>query len=347
MLTRAEKPLMMTKANILLVQNNRTRGNGTKHSLEGAGYDVVLVGDGASAMSAAVRHEIDLILIDVSLPDIEGGDLCSLFRRRNATGGIPIILITPRGYVPATVQKRTEIPDDYVAKPYTEAELDARITAALNTRKLRSELDRKNRMLEEARSQAKSTAVIDPETGLYNRRQFQAMFLKEFKRAIRYKQPVSCMRIVLEEREDGHKADAGLVKAIIRLIQGTIREVDTAAWWTGEGFIVLIPNTPRENALQAAARILVAVADHPFTWSDSRRVVLNIGVAGLPDKKIDTEAKLIEAAETALLQARQFLLQPAVSIKRKKPAVSLSTVQKPAMTGESLSRAWLKTLFSR
>ncbi len=343
----AERQLMLTKANILLVQNAQTRGNGTKQSLESAGYDVSWAGNSASAMSVATRQEIDLILIDVSLPDIEGGDLCRLFRRRHVTSKIPIILLTPRGYTPVSLQKRVERPDDYVAKPYTEAELDARIEAALTAQKLRSELEHKNRLLEEARTRAESSSIIDPLTGLYNQRQFHAMFSKEFKRAIRYNQPVSCMRIILEGREAEQKSDAGLVKAIIRLIQSTIREVDTAAWWTGEGFIVLVPNTTRENALQAAARILVAVADHPFTWSDSKKVAMNIGVAGLPDQKIDTEAKLVEAAETALLQARQFLLLPAVRIPKKSSGRKASAQREPVKTKSSISRAWLKTVCKR
>ncbi len=301
----------MAKAKILLVQNTQTQANGTKRSLEAAGYEVLCARDGASAMSVAVRETIDVILIDVALPDIEGGDLCQLFRRRHATGGIPIILLIVRGYTPLSIQKSLYGPDDYVAKPCTEAELDARITAAL-----RQELEQKDRELEETRALAETSAIIDPATGLYNRRQFEAMFSKEFKRAVRYKQPVSCMRIDLDGRENGQKADEGTVKAVIGLIQKTIREVDTAAWWTGEGFIVLIPNTPRENALQAAVRILVAVADHPFTWSDSKKVAMNIGVAGLPDDKINSEAKLVEAADAALGQARQFMLQPPVRIPR-------------------------------
>ncbi len=313
----------MPKARILLVQSTQTQRNGTKYSLERAGYHVAWVGNGASAISTAARETVDVIVIDVALPDIEGGDLCALFRRRHATSDIPIILLTVRGYTPMSSQASLYGPDDYVAKPYTDAELDVRITAALNTKKLKKELDRKSRMLEETRAQAESAAIIDPATGLYNQRQFEAMFAKEFKRAIRYKQPVSCMRIVLDGREAGQKADEGLVKAVIGLIQKTIREVDTAAWWTGEGFIVLIPNTPRDKALQAAARILFAVADHPFTWSDSNKVALNIGVAGLPDRRIDTEAKLVQAADSALHQARQFLLLPPVRIPRKRPARDL------------------------
>ena len=72
------------------------------------------------------------------------------------------------------------------------------------------------------------------------------------------------------------RADGGLVKAIIGLVQKTIREVDTASWWSGEAFIVLLPNTIRNDALQAAARIHEAVANHPFTWPDATNVTMSI-----------------------------------------------------------------------
>lgn len=303
-------------ARILLVQNTQTQGNGTRNFLEGSGYDVVWAGSGVSALNAVKRQNVDLILLDVSLPDMEGGDLCKRFRLRDETSSIPIILLTSRDYSPEQFQEIAEGPDDYLAKPYTENELTARISAALKTRSLRSELERKNRQLAETLSQAETLAVVDPTTGLFSRQQFQAMFTKEFKRAVRFKQQMSCMLIDLNGRTMGRIADEPLVKAIIRLVQRTIREVDTAAWWSGERFIVLLPNTIRNDAVHAAARILDTVANHPFTWPDSTKVAMSIGIAGLPDKAITSEQKLIEAADAALKRAQELMLP----VKSRVPA---------------------------
>jgi diguanylate cyclase (GGDEF)-like protein len=149
--------------------------------------------------------------------------------------------------------------------------------------------------------------IVDHETGLFSRRQFDTMFSKEFKRVVRFKQQMSCMMIDLEGGKLGRQADKSMLKAIIQLVQHTIREVDTAAWWSGEAFVVLLPNTMKNDAVQAAARVLDAVAIHPFTWADSTKVTMSIGVAGLPDRKIDTEQKLIEAAAAACRRAREFM----------------------------------------
>ena len=149
--------------------------------------------------------------------------------------------------------------------------------------------------------------VVDAATGLFGRSHFEAMFSKEFKRSMRFKQQMSCMLIDLDGRKMGREADEATLKAIVALVQSTIREVDTAAWWSGEVLIVLLPNTIRNDAVQAAARVLEAVAKHPFTWSDSTKVTMSIGVAGLPDRKIDTEQKLIDAAAAACNRARSFM----------------------------------------
>jgi diguanylate cyclase (GGDEF)-like protein len=142
-------------------------------------------------------------------------------------------------------------------------------------------------------------AIIDAATGLFSRQQFEAMFSKSFKQCLRFKQHMSCMFIDLDGTRMGRKADQSLIKAIVALVQATIREVDTAAWWTGESLIVLLPNTLRNDAVQAAARVLEAVATHSFTWPDSTQVAMSIGVAGLPDSALDSEQKLIETAARA------------------------------------------------
>lgn len=157
-------------------------------------------------------------------------------------------------------------------------------------------------------------AVIDPATGLFGRPQFEVMFSKEFKRAVRFKQQMSCMLINLHGHNLGRKADKALVRAIISLVQKTIREADTAAWWSGESFIVLLPNTIRTDAMQAAARTLEAVATHPFTWTDATQITMSIGIAGLPDKNIDSEQKMIEVAEMACKRAQEFAVPPPINV---------------------------------
>jgi diguanylate cyclase (GGDEF)-like protein len=392
----------MKKTRILLVQNAQTQGNGTKRALDSTGYDVIWVGSGASALAAAKQWTIDLVIIDVSLPDIEGGDLCRRFRSREHIQRVPIILLVPRDYVPPAANALNGGgPDVYLTKPFSDGELAASISAALaqratakaqppvvklGPRTLADTAMRGERRQEpqsapipeqrpvsapqlrpltqadprtqagpaptpgEKRSpetvpasdprpavrpqlqlvrkteaapavhpadlppaaapqpaSAPANEVVDPSTGLFSRQQFEAMFAKDFKRAVRFKHQLSCMMIDLDGGRIGRAGDEATIKSVIRLVQQTIREVDTAAWWSGKELIILLPNTIRNDALQAAMRVLETVANHPFTWSDSTKVTMSIGVAGLPDRFIDTEQKLIEAAATACKRAGDMM----------------------------------------
>ena len=270
------------------------------------------------------------------MPETEGPDLCRMFRTSNDLRSTPIVMLVGRGQAPESLNNSAYRPDAYIDKQYTEHDLNSRIFALLNMRKTgtspvsppaggaRTDPDQKQKTIavpepipaqkpvlrlvpKSASSSPSATpaaanveaAVIDPVTGLFSKQQFEAMFSKSFKQCQRFKQQMSCMLIDLDGTKMGRKADPELIKSIVALVQTTIREVDTAAWWTGESLVVLLPNTLGHDAVQAAARVLEAVATHPFTWPDATRVTMSIGVAGLPDSSINSEKKLLEAAALA------------------------------------------------
>lgn len=110
-------------------------------------------------------------------------------------------------------------------------------------------------------------AITDPLTELFNRRHFGNTIEKEFNRTIRYLSPTSCLMIDIDyfkkiNDEYGHHTGDVVLKEIAKVIKSCIREIDTVARWGGEEFIVLLPETKKENALQAAKRILEAVSGH-------------------------------------------------------------------------------------
>ena len=81
-------PVVMEKKTILLIQSSETQGNGTKRYLEERGHEVILAGSGLTALVMAAKETVDLIVLDVSLLDIEGLDLC----RHSGSGRIRVLL---------------------------------------------------------------------------------------------------------------------------------------------------------------------------------------------------------------------------------------------------------------
>ena len=102
-------------------------------SLTEEGYDVVEAADGLAAWAILQREKIDLVLLDVMMPKLDG---LNLLRRLRETSELPVILLTARGEEMDKVLGLNLGADDYLTKPFSMAELMARIAARL--RRVRS-----------------------------------------------------------------------------------------------------------------------------------------------------------------------------------------------------------------
>src|SRR3990172_3496819 len=160
----------MLKARILLVEDTKAQAKMTMEFLEKNGYEVVWAQDGASAMKAAKTQNIDVILLDLVLPDINGNEVCRWLKLSQDTKAIPIIMLTVKGTTDDKVKGLEAGADDYLPKPYSEVELNARIYSCLRTKALQDELRQKNRQLEDMLMRVETLAVMDPLTNLFNRR---------------------------------------------------------------------------------------------------------------------------------------------------------------------------------
>jgi two-component system response regulator MprA len=96
--------------------------------LEADGYEVVLAGDGQAALEILRREPIDLLILDVMMPDLDGFDVCRLVRRESL---VPILMLTARDGASDKVTGLDCGADDYVVKPFENDELMARVRALL------------------------------------------------------------------------------------------------------------------------------------------------------------------------------------------------------------------------
>src|SRR5262245_48156066 len=112
---------------ILLVEDDSSLAAGLSDLLRGAGHRVERVADGPSAARRGLDPSIDLILLDVMLPGLDGLDVCR--RIRKARPGLPILMLTARGAEDDKVRGLDVGADDYVTKPFGTRELLARVEA--------------------------------------------------------------------------------------------------------------------------------------------------------------------------------------------------------------------------
>ena len=121
----------MLPPKILVVDDEPTIRTILASYLEREGYDVVTAGDGDAAVTAAAELCPDLILLDVLLPGYDGLTVMARIRQERAT---PIILLTARGDEADRVAGLRLGADDYVVKPFSPAEVVARVGAVLRRR---------------------------------------------------------------------------------------------------------------------------------------------------------------------------------------------------------------------
>lgn len=300
----------LTGAKVLLVEDDPIQAEATKQSLENVGYEVICAHDGISAIKQVKTAKPDIILLDVILPGLDGYDVCRWLKTEEATKGIPVIMLTVKKDLSDKISGLHIGADDYLPKPYNELELNARIYASLRTKALQDELRIKNKQLEDLLYKVEYMAITDVLTGLFNRRRFHDVLLKEFERSRRYATPFSVIYMDIDHFKSvndtyGHLMGDTVLKELPLIIQRSIREIDTAARYGGEEFTIALPNTRKEDALLVAERIRSATEQHVFSDLAGRKITLSIGITGIPDAMIDSGDKMIQCADIALYKAKQ------------------------------------------
>jgi len=121
---------------ILVVDDEQSIRTLVEYALRDAGFQVISVGRGDDALAALARDPIDLVVLDLMLPGVDGLEVC---RRIRAGNSVPIIILSARGEELDKVLGLELGADDYVTKPFSPRELVSRVKA--NLRRARSEPD--------------------------------------------------------------------------------------------------------------------------------------------------------------------------------------------------------------
>ena len=111
-------------ARILIAEDEAPLRNLVRMSLEANGHQVTVVGNGEEALASFIATPFDLVILDIKMPKMDGLEVCREIRRRSET---PVIMITALGSTEDLVKGLETGADDYIAKPFTFREVQARI----------------------------------------------------------------------------------------------------------------------------------------------------------------------------------------------------------------------------
>lgn len=298
---------------VLLAEDTRSNQLLIKAYIEHFGHEVIAVDDGQAAIDAVNIEKPDLILMDVNMPAKNGIEATREIRAQfeHNNDWIPIVFLSGLTEAEDILKGIEAGGDDYLTKPIDPIVLHAKIIAMERIANMRHELDKVNREL-------KLASVKDGLTGLSNRRHFDEVLRKEFRRAARTGTSLSlimCDIDFFKQYNDnyGHLMGDNCLKSVAHALESACkRPGDLVARYGGEEFAIILSEMDLTKAAEMAEMIRKVVIDLAIPHeqsSASDSVSLSLGIASVqPEKSMDIEAslsRLIDQADKCLYQAKE------------------------------------------
>jgi phosphoserine phosphatase RsbU/P len=259
---------------ILVIDDSEDGRDIAEAMLLGAGYEhVTTAGSAAEAyrflgIGAQAKQPvaIDLLLLDIVMPDIDGIEACARIRSDQRYRSVPIIMVTALGDTESLANAFVAGATDYISKPVNRVELLARVRSAL---KLKAELDRREAREAELVSLAsrsgdhRASGWIDPATGLFVGEMAEAYLLADANFPPASETSVIALAIDRLRANQGTKThpDPGILSRVANAVRGTAAMIGAVAAIYRDGVIVLIlPDHSRASAVKLAETLRASVA---------------------------------------------------------------------------------------
>lgn len=317
------------KNKVLIIDDNKVTRQLAIALLSKKDYTVLSAENGNQGIGMAKTHEPQVILLDVMMPEMDGYEVCKILKSDDQTKNIPIIMVTGKAESMDKINAFELGAADYVTKPFDYAELQARVTTQIKMKNLWDEVQDKNRQLQEI-------VKTDWLTSLYNHRHFHERILEEFNRAKRYKLPLSCTLVDIDNFKKvndtyGHQAGDEVLKSMSNIFRESIRDVDFAARYGGEEFALVFPHTLLDVAEHICERLRKKIESEVFIFNQTKiKITISLGVSGTLENKTTSYDELIRFADEALYAAKAegknrvkvFKNQKIITKKDSRPLIS-------------------------
>lgn len=270
------------------------------HDLLKDTYEVKIAKSGTKALEILESpNDIDLILLDIEMPDINGYDVCKRIKNNETIKNIPIIFITGR-----TSQEDEEYglnlgAIDYITKPFNKAIVKLRIKNYLD-------LKIKNDMLEKL-------SMYDGLTNIRNRRFFDETFEKTFNEIKRDKKSLAVLMIDIDffkpyNDNYGHGQGDETLRKVAKALEKTIKRAsDFVARYGGEEFVILLKDINKDGVEAVANNLLNAIRELKITHEFSKiekYVTVSIGASFYNSSSDITKLELLLKADETLYSVK-------------------------------------------
>ncbi len=293
---------------ILVVEDDPIHRTLLCKRLTEAGHEVICASEGRAVLEMLQNRFFPIVITDWNMPEMDGPALCRAIRAMSLPGYVYIILLTARSDKRDIVEGLKAGADDYLTKPFEQAELMARLATGERILSL-------ERSLKRANEEIRRLSITDPLTGVFNRGYLDAQLPDELARANRYGHPLTLILTDIDHfkavnDQYGHPAGDDVLRQFVARLRSAMRgSVDWVARFGGEEFVLILPETGLEGAGTAAERFRRAIGGAPFViGSETRTLTASFGVASVESASTAepiAAVRLIEEADRCLYRAKQ------------------------------------------
>ena len=283
---------------LLLVEDDPAAAFDLGGSLEVAApgrYDVVHVATAAGAIERVSGGDVDVAIVDLTLPDAGGFDL--LEKLASLVPGLPLLVSICAPDETVSVEALRRGAQDCIVKGRSDGHSLSRALVHAIERK---RIERRLAWL----------ALHDSLTGLPNRHAFRVRLEQALARAERNGEAVAVLYLDLDRFKEvndslGHAAGDAVLQAVAERVRGSIREMDSVSRLSGDEFVVLLESLPSQDAAETVARkILKALEPAVSVPGGEALVTTSLGVAYCARSRSCAADSLVRGADAAMYRAK-------------------------------------------
>ncbi len=263
--------------------------------------DIISASNGKEAFALIEENakQLDLVILDIYMPELDGLKILKKMKLRKDLEEIPVIIMSSNDKIDTQIEAFKQGAVDYLTKPFIPETVQARVLIALNA-------SLKMRRIQRERMNYQHQATLDPMTGIYNK-----VTLEEMVNHMIMEEPDHLHAIMVFDvdnfksvnDEQGHLEGDHLIREMSELLMSQFRKEDLLGRIGGDEFVAVMHDIPSKDIARSKAQGIVELFEQHISNNSAVKVTLSIGLAFAPEQGKDY-VTVFSKADRALYRAK-------------------------------------------